>query len=68
MVCRFVARHAHLAVVTSYGQYLAGRGMITGEYRSSGWGAGVVVCRFSSRHAHLAVVTSYGQYLAGRGT
>ena len=26
VVCRFAARHAHLAVVTSYGQYLAGRG------------------------------------------
>ena len=26
VVCRFVVRHAHLAVVTSYGQYLAGRG------------------------------------------
>ena len=26
MVYRFAARHAHLAVVTSYGQYLAGRG------------------------------------------
>ena len=26
LVCRFAARPAHLAVVTSYGQYLAGGG------------------------------------------